>query len=90
NLFLAPGLIFHYTVAIQTGGHSGSASRDGWFAFPSLTVGVAILKSLSILITYNYAQINNYYNSFSPTLLKREQRNLDLVIRLALEFGKQN
>lgn len=86
-LFIAPGVIFHYTAPFKSGGHSGWATRDGWFAFPSITFGIPILKSLPLLISYNYARINNYYNRFQTFPTQREQKNLTSIIRIGLQFG---
>lgn len=86
-LFIAPGIIFHYTAPFKSGGHSGWATRDGWFAFPSITFGIPVLKSLPLLISYNYARINNYYNRFQTFPTQREQKNLTSIIRVGLQFG---
>lgn len=87
-LFLAPGIIFHYTAHFESGGHSGWATRNGWFAFPSITLGIPLLKSIPILISYNYARINNYYNYFRSFPTQREQKNLHSIIRIGLQFGE--
>lgn len=87
-LFIAPGIIFHYTAHLESGGHSGWATRDGWFAFPSITLCLPIIKSLPLLISYNFAHINNYYNYFRTFETQREQKNLNSIIRLGFQFGK--
>jgi len=84
--FISAGIDFHFTARWATGGHSGGATREGWFAFPTITIGIPIIKVLPLLISYQYANITNYYNFYGRP--SRVQYDLKSIIRIGFEFGR--